>query len=149
MWLMCWTAEKDPRQGNPLSAWMGGAIEKNRPKRPSDHQLQEAQKKHSDRAITPVMEAVPASLHIWRHQGPHKPNSCITFTRNSHWAELSRAKKKSCVYACRVALVVSNSLQPCGLPGFSVRDVLQARILEHIGQYWLPYTSRALYFLLP
>ena len=27
-----------------------------------------------------------------------------------------------------------------GLPGFSVRvGVLQARILEHIGQYWLPY----------
>ena len=31
----------------------------------------------------------------------------------------------SCIYACRVALVVSNSLQPCrlcGLPGFSVRE---------------------------
>ena len=27
--------------------------------------------------------------------------------------------------------------------------VLQARILECIGQYWLPYPSRALYFLLP
>ena len=38
----------------------------------------------------------------------------------------------------------------CGLPGFSVREgVLQARTLEPIGQYWLPYPSRALYFLLP
>ena len=37
----------------------------------------------------------------------------------------------------------------CGLPGFSVRGALWARILEHIGQYWLPYPSRALYFLLP
>ena len=37
-----------------------------------------------------------------------------------------------------------------GLPGFFVREgVLQTRILEHIGQYWLPYPSRALYFLLP
>ena len=37
-----------------------------------------------------------------------------------------------------------------GLPGFSIREgVLQARILEHIGQYWSPYPSRALYFLLP
>ena len=36
----------------------------------------------------------------------------------------------------------------CGLTGFSVRRVLQARILESIGQYWLPYPSRALYFLL-
>ena len=32
----------------------------------------------------------------------------------------------------------------CGLPGFSVRKgVLQAKILERIGQYWLPYLSRA------
>ena len=32
----------------------------------------------------------------------------------------------------------------CGLPGFSVREgVLQARILERIGQYWLPYPSVA------
>ena len=37
----------------------------------------------------------------------------------------------------------------CGLPGFSVRGVLQARMLESIGQYWLPCPSRALYFLLP
>ena len=27
--------------------------------------------------------------------------------------------------------------------------ILQARILERIGQYWFPYTSRALYFQLP
>ena len=34
----------------------------------------------------------------------------------------------------------------CGPPGFSVREgVLQARILEPIGQYWLPYPSRALF----
>ena len=40
----------------------------------------------------------------------------------------------------------------CGLPGFSVGvgvGVLQARILECVGQYWLPHPSRALYFLLP
>ena len=37
----------------------------------------------------------------------------------------------------------------CGLTGLSVREVLQAIILKHIGQYWLPYPSRALYFLLP
>ena len=36
----------------------------------------------------------------------------------------------------------------CGLTAFFVRGVLQARILERIGQYWLPYSSRALYFLL-
>ena len=37
----------------------------------------------------------------------------------------------------------------CGLPGSSVREVLQARTLGHIGQHWLLYPSRALYFLLP
>ena len=34
----------------------------------------------------------------------------------------------------------------CGLPGFSVRGVLQARILERIGQYWFLYPSRTLLF---
>ena len=51
----------------------------------------------------------------------------------------------------RVASVVSDSLQPCrlSLPGFSVREgVPQARTLARMGQYWLPYPSRALYFLL-
>ena len=38
----------------------------------------------------------------------------------------------------------------CGLPGFSVREgVLQASILKCSSQYWLPYPSRALDFLLP
>ena len=31
----------------------------------------------------------------------------------------------------------------CGLPGFFVRGVLQARVLECIGQYWLPYPAAA------
>ena len=30
----------------------------------------------------------------------------------------------------------------CGLSGFSVTGILQARILEHIGQYTLPYPSQ-------
>ena len=65
-------------------------------------------------------------------------------------AKLPRAKQ-SCVHACRVAPFMSNSCNPvdCSLPGFSVRGVSQERILEYIGQYWLPYPSRALYFLLP
>ena len=37
----------------------------------------------------------------------------------------------------------------CGLPGFSVRRLLQAKILERVRLYWLPYPSRALYFLPP
>ena len=45
MCLMHWKTEKDPRQESPLSAWTGGATKKDWPKRPSDRQLQEAQKK--------------------------------------------------------------------------------------------------------
>ena len=31
----------------------------------------------------------------------------------------------------------------CSLPGSLVHGILQARILEHIGQYWLPYPPSA------
>ena len=37
----------------------------------------------------------------------------------------------------------------CGLPGFSIRGILQARILGRMGQHWSPYPSRVPYFLLP
>ena len=55
--------------------------------------------------------------------------------------QAKKKKKKSYVYVCRVASVLSNS-DPvdCGLPAFAVREgTLQARILEYIGHYWLPY----------
>ena len=96
------------------------------------------------------------SLNTWRHQGPCKPSSCTTFTLNSHWAELPQAKKKKKKKVlCLCALGHLGPVQfcnpvDCGLPDFSVREgLLQARILECIGQYWLPYLSRTLYFLLP
>ena len=93
------------------------------------------------------------SLHTWSCQGPHKPSSCATFMLNSHWDRAATGKKKSCTYAHRVASVVSNSLRLCRLvacqASLSGRGVLQTRMLEHIGQDWLPYPSRALYFLPP
>ena len=52
------------------------------------------------------------SLHTRHHLGPCKPKSCTTFTFNSHWG---RAATGSCVYACRVTLIVSDSLLPCSL----------------------------------
>ena len=95
------------------------------------------------------------SLHTWCLQCPRKPSSCATFTLNPHWgrAATGQKKKKDLVSMCTgwsPTLVVSDSLQPCGcgLPGICARErVLQARILKYIGQYWLPYSSRALYFL--
>jgi len=66
-------------------------MEKDWPKRPSDRQLQEAQK-DSERAVSPVAEAV-MSLHTWRHHSPHKPGSCATFMLNSHWDRAAAGKK--------------------------------------------------------
>ena len=71
---------------------------------------------------------------------------------SSHWGRTATGKKKSCVSAHRVALVVSDSMRPCRLwPArlLSGKEILQARRLERIGQYLLPHPSRALYFLLP
>ena len=91
------------------------------------------------------------SLHTWRCQGPCKPSSCATFMLNSHWGRAATGKKKSYVYTHRVASVMCSSLLPCKLWAARLlcQRVFQARILEPIGQYWLPYPSRALYFLLP
>ena len=63
-------------------------------------------KKDSDRAITPVAEAVHVPAH-WSCQGPCKPSSCATFMINSHWGKTATGKKKSCVYTCRVTSVIS------------------------------------------
>ena len=50
------------------------------------------------------------SLHTWRHQGPCNPSSCATFTLNPHWGRAASGKNQSCIYARRVASVMSNSL---------------------------------------
>ena len=75
---------------------------------------------------------------------------------SSHWGRAAtgqKKKKKKSMFVCAGSLQSCLTLRnpvDCGLPGFSVREgMLQARILEYIGQYWLQYLSRALYFLLP
>ena len=117
---------------------------------PFDHQLQEDQKKDTDRAITPAAEAVGV-LNTWCHKGLHKPSSCATFTFNSHWGRDVTGKKilLSMHAGSRWSCPTLCDAVDCHLPGFSVRGILWARILECIGQYWLPYLSRTLYFLLP
>jgi len=113
-------------------------------------------KKDSARAITPVAEAVHVPALLVPPGSPQAKQLHLTLTLTLHTQpSLGRAatgKKKSCIYVDRVTLVVSNSLQPCRLwPAryLCQRGVLQARILELIGQHWLPYPSRASYFLLP
>ena len=52
------------------------------------------------------------SLHSWRCKGPHKPRSCAT---QLSLRQSCHRQKKSCVYAYRVTLGVSNSFRPCRL----------------------------------
>ena len=86
------------------------------------------------------------SLHTCHHQDPYKPSSCTTFTLNSHWGRADTGKK-SLTSMCAESIWLCPTLcDPvvCGLPGsLSGKGVLQARILERIGRYWLPYPSAA------
>ena len=77
---------------------MGGATEKDWLKRPSDRQLQEAQKK-TERTVTPVVEAVCVPAHL-ALPGPCKPNGYTTFTLNSHWGGAATGKKKKVLRLC-------------------------------------------------
>ena len=85
------------------------------------------------------------SLHTWHHHSPCNLSSCATFMLNPHWlAEVPQAKEKSCIYACGVTSVIYNSATLWTVAcQFLCQGVLQARILECIGQYWLSYPSAA------
>ena len=68
----------------------------------------------SDRAISPVVEAVRVPTHLASPGSPqakqmHQFHAQLSLRQSCH-----RQKKKSCAYACRIASVVSDSLQPCG-----------------------------------
>ena len=133
-----------PQAREPSKCLKSGAMEEDWPKRPSDHPQEVSYKrlkKRLFRAVTPGTEAVcdPALFALRRlHAQLSRRQSC-------------HRKKKSCVYACRATSVVSNSLRPCKLwpARLLCQGFLQARIQEGIGQYWLPYPSRALYILPP
>ena len=108
-------------------------------------------KKDSDRAITPV-EAVCVPAHLVPPGSPQAKQLCQLHAQLS-LGRSATGKKKCLASVCTGLLWSCPALfdpVDCGLPGFSVRkEVFQARILECIGQYWLPFSSRALYFLLP
>ena len=103
----------------------------------------------TDRAVTPASEGVPARSAL--------PGSLEA--KQLHRLHTQPSLGQSCHGQKRPASVRAGSPRPCpplcdpvdcGLPGFSAREgVLQARILERIGQCWLPCPSGALYFLLP
>ena len=109
-------------------------MEKDWPKRPSDCQLQEAQKK-TDRTITPVMEQ-SMSLHTWHSQGPCKPSSCTTFMLNTHWGRAATGRKSLVSMHTGSLWMCLTLCDPvdCGLPGFSVRE--EGSLGNYTGVYW-------------
>ena len=114
--------------------------------------------KDTDRTITPAAEAVRVPAHL-------APPGSLKAKQLQHLhTELSLGqschKQKSLVSTHPGLLQSCPTLcnpVDCGLPGYSVREGASPGkntrvywpILEHIGQYWLPYPSRALYSLLP
>ena len=147
--LICQTVEKDPRQGIPLRAWTGRATEKDWPKRPLTTSYKRVEKRLWS-GHDPCRGGSPCPCTLGAARIPTSqaavPPSCSALTG----AEMLQVKK-SCVYARRFTLVMSSSLWPCRLwhARLLYRGVLQTRTVECIGQYWSPYPSRALYFLLP
>ena len=135
--LMHWSTEWDPRQGIPLSAWTGRAMEKDWPERLSDGQPREARKK-TGRAITPATEAVCVPAHL------APPGSSQAKQLRHLHAQLSlgqschrpKKKKKSCIYACSVTSVLSDCLWPCRL--WPARLLCQRRGSpgKNTGVYW-------------
>ena len=83
------------------------------------------------------------SLHTWRRPGPRKPSSCATFMLKVSLGQSCHRQKKVLLLGPQgrfnsVRLFVA--LWPVVCQAFlSGRGVLQAGILERIGQYWLPY----------
>jgi len=130
------------------------ARDKDWPKRPSDHQLPEAWRKDSDRAITPAAEAVCVLAHLVLPGPPQAKqlhHFCVQLSLGQSCQRQKKKNKNKKTTHNQISLVFihAGSLWSCltlcdpvdcGLPGFSVRErVFQARILEHISQYWLPY----------
>ena len=126
----------------------GRATEKDWPKRPSDGQVQEAQKKT---LIGPYLlrQRQSVSLHTWRRQGPES-QAAGTPSHSAHTgAELPQAKKSLVSMRPGSFLSCPTLCDPvdCGLPGYSDRERGFSR-----QEYWsilAKYPSRALYFLLP
>ena len=91
-------------------------------------------KEVSDKAITPALRQ-SMSLHTWHHQGSCNKSSCTTFRLNPHWGRVATGKKESYIYPLWMLQLCPTLCDPvdCDLPGFCVRGILQARILECIG----------------
>ena len=71
-------------------------------------------KKDSDRAITPVVEAVQVPAHL-APPGSLQAKQLRHLHTQLSLGQSCHRRKSSCIYAHSATLVVSNSLQPCRL----------------------------------
>ena len=108
-------------------------MEKDWSKRPSDHQLQEAQKKVSDRAITLAAEAVHAPAHLAPPGSPQPKQLCYLHAQISHWQSCNRQTEVLCLgtqgrFSCVQCFVtlwtMACQVSPGGSPG------------KNTGVYW-------------
>ena len=96
-------------------------MEKDWSKRPSDHQLQEAGKK-TDRAVTPVVEAVHVSAHLALPGPLQAKQLCHRYTQLSLGQSCHRKKSMSSMHARSLqSCPTLDDPVDCGLPGVSVR----------------------------
>ena len=109
---------------------MGGATEKDGPKRPSYRQLQD-----SDRAITPAAEAVHVPTHLVLPGSPQAKQLCHLHAQLSLGQSCHRQKKSVSMHtgSLRSCPTLCN-LVDCGLPGFSVREGDSSG--KNTGAYW-------------
>jgi len=84
------------------------------------------------------------SLHTWCLQSPHKPNSCTTFTLNSHWGRSATGKKKFVSMRAGLLWICLTFCDPvdCGLPSFSVRKGFSRQ------EYWSALANTGCHTLL-
>ena len=96
------------------------------------------------------MEAVCVPAHLAPSESLQAKQLCHLHTQLSLGQSCHRQKNLASMHAgsLRSCLTLSDPID-CGLPVFSVREGSStARILQHIGQCWFPYPSRAPYSLL-
>ena len=88
-------------------------------------------KKDSDRAITPVAEAIHVPAYF-APPGSMEPKKLRHLHAQHSLVQSCYRQKMSCIYACRVASVMSYLWDSvgCGRPGISVSGILQVRILD-------------------
>ena len=84
----------------------------------------------SDRAITPVVEAVHVPAHL-APPGSLQSKQLHHLHTQPSLGQRCHRQKKSCIYACSVSSVMSNSLRPCDL--WPVRLLCQGGFFR---QYW-------------